>query len=140
MAENTAQDWIGRMAPDLADIEALAEAARDALPEPFATAAAGVAVQVAEFAPDEMLADLGIEDPFELTGLYDGVPLTQKSLLDSPGQPDVIWLFRAAILDEWLARGDVALDHLVTHVYVHELAHHLGWSDEDIAMIDRWWE
>lgn len=99
-----------------------------------------VAVQVVDFASDEMLVELGIEDPFELTGLYDGVPLTQKSVLDTPGQPDVIWLFRAAILDEWLARGDVALDHLVTHVYVHELAHHLGWSDEDIARIDRWWE
>ena len=133
-------EWQGRAAPGIADIEALADAARAALPEPFATAARDVAVQVVDFASDEMLVELGIEDPFELTGLYDGVPLTQKSVLDTPGQPDVIWLFRAAILDEWLARGDVALDHLVTHVYVHELAHHLGWSDDDIARIDRWWE
>lgn len=133
-------EWQGRAAPGIADIEALADAARAALPEPFAAAAREVAVQVVDFASDEMLVELGIEDPFELTGLYDGVPLTQKSVLDTPGQPDVIWLFRAAILDEWLARGDVALDHLVTHVYVHELAHHLGWSDDDIARIDRWWE
>lgn len=140
MSEHIKNDWIGRPAPDLSDIEELADAARANLPEPFATAAAGVAVLVVDFAPDEMLDDLGIEDPFELTGLYDGVPLTQKSMLDNPGQPDVIWLFRAAILDEWLARGDVALDHLVTHIYVHELAHHLGWSDDDIARIDRWWE
>lgn len=133
-------DWAARSAPSLADIEALADAARADLPEPFATAARGVAVQVAEFAPDEMLDDLGIEDPYELTGLYDGIPLTRKSVLDTPDRPDVIWLFRAPILDEWAARGDVTLGHLVTHVYVHELAHHLGWSDEDIATIDRWWE
>lgn len=133
-------DWNGRQAPGLDDIEALADAARAALPEPFATAARDVVVQIEDFAPPEMLADLGIEDPFELTGLYDGIPLTEKSTLDSPQRPDVIWLFRAAILDEWLARGDVALDHLVTHVFVHELAHHLGWSDDDIARIDRWWE
>ncbi|KPQ08166.1 MAG: hypothetical protein HLUCCA12_03555 [Rhodobacteraceae bacterium HLUCCA12] len=133
-------DWTGRLAPSLDDIETLADRARSALPEPFAGAAREVAVQVVDFAPDDILTDLGIEDPFELTGLYDGVPLTQKSVFDSPGRPDVIWLFRAAILDEWLARGDVTLDQLVTHIFVHELAHHLGWSDDDIAAIDRWWE
>jgi len=127
-------------APSLDDIASLAQAAREALPEPFATAAAGVAVRVEDVASDDMLDEMGIDDPLELTGLYDGIPLTQKSLLDVPQQPDVIWLFRAAILDEWCARGDVALDALVTHVFVHELAHHLGWSDEDIARIDRWWE
>ncbi|GAB4264261.1 MAG: metallopeptidase family protein [Pararhodobacter sp.] len=133
-------DWTGRCAPSLAEIEALADAARAALPEPFATAARGVVVQVADMADEATLDALGIDDPFELTGLYDGVPLTQKSLMDTPAQPDMIWLFRAAILDEWVARGDVALDTLVTHVFVHELAHHLGWSDADIARIDRWWE
>jgi predicted Zn-dependent protease with MMP-like domain len=69
-------DWTGREAPSLGDIEALAEAARARLPEAFAAAAAGVVVQVAEFADEEMLAELEIEDPFDLTGLYDGVPLT----------------------------------------------------------------
>lgn len=132
--------WTHQCAPSLEDIEALADAARAGLPEPFRSAAHGVAVQVDEVASDEMLDELGIDDPLELTGLYDGIPLTQKSLMDTPGQPDVIWLFRAAILDEWAARGDVTLGALVTHVYVHELAHHLGWSDDDIAAIDRWWE
>ena len=132
--------WQARCAPALEDIEALADSALAALPEPFATAARGVAVQVADMADEAMLAALDIDDPLELTGLYEGIPLTEKSGFDSPGQPDIIWLFRAAILDEWCARGDVALDALVTHVLVHELAHHLGWSDDDIAAIDRWWE
>ena len=65
--------------------------------------------------------------------------LTEKSVSDQPAQPDAIWLFRRAILDEWAARGDVALDVLVAHVMVHELAHHFGWSDADIATIDAWW-
>ncbi|WP_323020134.1 metallopeptidase family protein [Pararhodobacter sp.] len=132
--------WEGRFAPSVDELLALVQSAIAALPEPFATAARGVAVQVEDIAPDDILDELGIDDPLELTGLYDGVPLTQKSLMDVAQQPDMIWLFRAAILDEWCARGDVALDALVTHVYVHELAHHLGWSDEDIATIDRWWE
>ena len=133
-------NWARAMAPSLADLEALADAARRSLPAPFAQAARTVAVQIDEVAPDHVLVELGLDDPLELTGLYDGVPLTQKSLMDSPQQPDVIWLFRAAILDEWAARGDVTLGALVTHVYVHELAHHLGWSDDDIAAIDPWWE
>ena len=83
---------------------------------------------------------MGINDPFELTGLYEGIPLTQKSVMDQPQQPDTIWLFRRPILDEWSGRGDVALGEIITHVYVHELAHHLGWSDDDIATVDRWWE
>jgi predicted Zn-dependent protease with MMP-like domain len=93
-------DWAGVEAPSLADIEALAEAARAQLPAEFAAAAAGIAVQVAEFAPDDILEEMGIEDPFDLTGLYDGIPLTEKSAFDSPEKPDIIWLFRSAVLLE----------------------------------------
>lgn len=118
----------------------MAERARAALPGPFRAAAAGVALRVEDFASDEMLDEMEIDDPFELTGLYDGIPLTQKSAFDQPQQPDTIWLFRRPILEEWSERGNVALGELITHVFVHELAHHLGWSDDDIAGIDRWWE
>lgn len=128
------------LAPSADDIAALALAARDALPAPFDAHAREVLLRVEDFAPDDMLDELAIDDPFALTGLYDGVPLTRKSVMDQPMGPDQIWLFRRAILDEWVARGDVTLQELVAHVYVHELAHHLGWSDDDIAAIDRWWE
>lgn len=131
--------WKDREAPSLDDIAAMAEAARAALPEAFRGPAAAVVLRIEDFAADDLLDELEIEDAFELTGLYDGIPMTQKSVMD-PGGPDVIWLFRRAILDEWVARGDVALDALVAHVFVHELAHHFGWSDSDIAAIDRWWE
>ncbi|RDC68061.1 neutral zinc metallopeptidase [Rhodovulum sp. 12E13] len=119
---------------------ALAEAARAALPEGFAAAAREVAIRVEEFADSAMLAEVDLQDPFELTGLYDGIPLTERSVMDQPDRPDTIWLFRRPILDEWADRGDEPLGHLVAHVYVHELAHHFGWSDDDIAAIDRWWE
>ena len=135
-----ADDWSDTMPPGLDTIETLARAALAALPAPFDAAARGVALRVEDFASDAMLDDLGIDDPFALTGMYDGIPLTEKSVMDQPGQPDVIWLFRRAILDEWVGRGDIALGDLVTHVLVHELAHHMGWSDDDIAAIDRWWE
>ncbi len=129
-----------RRAPSLEDIEALADRAFAALPEEIRAAAQGVALRVADFAPEEVLDELGIEDPFELTGLYSGIALTEKSSFDLAPMPDEIWLFRRPILEEWIDRGDVALDRLVAHVLVHELAHHFGWSDERIAEIDAWWE
>lgn len=133
-------DWTDATAPDAADFEAMALKAIDALPEGFRQPARAVVLRVEDFAPDAILSEMGMEDAFELTGLYDGIPLTEKSVMDQPQQPDTIWLFRRPILDEWVARGNVALADLVAHVYVHELAHHFGWSDEDIATIDRWWE
>ncbi|WP_112323943.1 metallopeptidase family protein [Oceanibium sediminis] len=126
--------------PTLADIETLADQARDSLPEGFLAPAREVVIRVADWPEDELLDEMGIADPFDLTGLYEGVPLTEKSLSDMPGQPDVIWLFRRPLLEEWIEREEVTLAELVTHVLIHEFAHHFGWSDADIAAIDQWWE
>ena len=127
-------------APSIADLQAMAETAAAALPDWVLQAAGPFMLRVEDFASEELLADLGIEDPFELTGLYDGVALTDRGVDDLPGPPDTVWLFRRPILDEWIDRGDVALEALVAHVLVHELAHHFGWSDERIARVDAWWE
>lgn len=127
-------------APDLGQIERIARHTLATLPGMFAGPATSVLLRVEEFASDQVLRDLGIQDPFELTGLYEGVPLTEKSITVQAYGPDTIWLFRRPILDEWCARGDVTLAEIVAHVTVHELAHHFGWSDDDIAVIDRWWE
>lgn len=126
-------------APDAADFEALALAALAALPDAFRAEAEKVVLRIEDFATDAVLDDLAIDDAFDLTGLYDGIPLTDKSVMDQPSGPDTIWLFRRPILEEWAGRGDVTLGELVTHVVVHELAHHFGWSDDDIATIDEWW-
>ena len=127
-------------APDADLIAALAQAVIADLPAAYRMAALQVALRIEDFASDAMLAELGCESPFELTGLYEGTPLTEKSVMDQPLGPDVIWLFRRPILDVWLDRGNVSLGELVAHVLVHELAHHFGWSDADIAAIDPWWE
>ncbi|WP_076446367.1 metallopeptidase family protein [Roseivivax lentus] len=121
-------------------MEAMARATIAALPAPFAAGASGIVLRVEEWPDEDMLRDLGIDDPLELTGLYDGIPMTEKSFSDPAPWPDTVWLFRRPILAEWRDRGDVEIADLVAHVTVHELAHHFGWSDEDIAVIDRWWE
>ncbi len=133
-------DWNRISAPEVAEIEAMARASLAALLKEFAPGVQDVVIRVAEFAPDDMLDELQIDDPFDLTGLYDGIPVTEKSVSDQPGAPDIIWLFRRPLLDEWASRAGVALGELVAHVVTHELAHHFGWSDDDIADIDRWWE
>ena len=127
-------------APGAETFDAIIAETIAALPEAFRDRARDVAVRVEDLADDAMLDDLEIEDPYTLTGLYDGIPLTEKSVADQPLQPDAIYVFRLAVLAEWAERGNVTLAALVAHVYIHELAHHFGWSDADIAEIDPWWE
>ncbi len=124
--------------PSLADIERMARAAHDALPQVFRQPCEGLLIRVADFADEETLAEMEIENAFELTGLYQGIALTEKSVMDVATQPDSVWLYRRPILDEWAERGDVALAALVGQVLIHEIAHHFGYSDDDIAAIDDW--
>lgn len=126
------------VAPDAALIAELAEAARNSFPTAFKAAAADVRLVVEDWPAPDLLDEMQIEDPYDLTGLYEGTPLTEMSF-DAPSEPAKITLFRRAILDEWAARGDVTLAELVSHVTVHEFAHHFGWSDDDIATVDEWW-
>ena len=128
--------WEDMPAPSLEQIAALAEAAFAELPAAFRMQAGEIVFRVDDFASDEVLDDLGLEDPFELTGLYQGVDLGRRSVLDPSPQPARVFLYRRPILDEWAERGDVSLGELVTHVLVHEIGHHFGLSDEDIHAIE----
>jgi len=128
--------WTDRIAPSLDDFAALARQAFDDLPADFRRQAGDVVFCVDDFASDEVLDDLGIEDPFELTGLYQGVDLGRRSVLDPSPQPSMVFLYRRPILDEWCERGDVTLGELIAHVLVHEIGHHFGLSDDDIHRIE----
>lgn len=120
--------------------ERVALATIAALPDPFRAPAREVLLRVADLPDRDMLDDLDMDDPLELTGLYDGIPMTEKSVFDFGGPPDTVWIFREPILAEWRDRGDVALDDLIVHVVIHEFAHHFGWTDAEIAAVDPWWE
>jgi len=129
-------DWTGAAAPSLDAFAALAMAAFAALPETFRQMTGQVVFRIEDFAAPDVLDDLGIEDPFELTGLYQGVDLTRRSLLDPAPQTAMVLLYRRPILDEWAERGDVGLDELINHVLVHEIGHHFGLSDAAIDAIE----
>ncbi|MFZ4120064.1 MAG: metallopeptidase family protein [Caulobacterales bacterium] len=116
--------------PTLDDFHAIAQTVWEGLPKPFRHLAGDIVVRIEDFAEADVLSDMGIEDPFALTGLYVGVDLTQQSIMDpSPAAP-MVFLYRRPILDEWADRGDVALDELISHVLVHEIGHHFGLTDE----------
>ena len=123
-------------APSLDDFAAIADAAFAALPARFREQAGEVVCQVQDFADDAVLDDLGIEDAFELTGLYQGASLLLRSPSDPVPTVSHVFLYRRPILDEWAERGDVGLSALITHVLVHEIGHHFGLSDEDIEAIE----
>ncbi len=126
--------WTGA-APDADALFAMAEAALETMPDVFKPHIEGVVISVEEFADDAMLASLDIEHPYELTGLYEGRPLTERSIDQSGGMPDRVTLYRIPILVEWIEGGE-RLDWLVRHVLIHEIGHHFGFSDEDMHALE----
>ena len=122
-------------APDAAAIEGIARATIARLPAEFAAHLGEIVLQVEEFADDETLASLGIEHPLDLSGLYHGRPIGEKSSMDTGSLPDRIFLYRRAILEEWVETG-VRLDDLVAHVTIHEIGHHFGLSDDDMHALE----
>ena len=128
------QDPIGTApGPDL--IERIARETIAKLPAEFRAHLGDIVLLVEELADEETLDSLGIEHPLDLTGLYHGLPIGQKSSMDVAGQPDRIHLYRRAILEEWI-ETDVRLDDLVRHVTIHEIGHHFGLSDDDMHALE----
>ncbi len=123
------------LAPSLDDFATLAEKSWLGLPTPFRAMAGDCVFRIEDFADEETLDSMGIEDPFELTGLYSGVDLTRQSIMDAAPPTPMVFLYRRPILDEWIDRGDIDLRDLITHVLVHEIGHHFGLSDDAMHAI-----
>ena len=121
--------------PTADEIEAIARDALAALPDPFAAHLAHIVLQVDEYAEDELLNEMGIEHPLELTGIYEGIPISQRSVDTSGSLPDRIRLFRQAILAEWCEEGE-PFERLVRHILIHEVGHHFGFSDDDMHALE----
>ena len=128
-------NWAIARAPTLDEFETLARTAYRALPDQFRQWTTDIMIRIEEFASDEVLDSLGIESEYDLMGLYQGVSLDRKTVMDTGSEPDVVVLYRRPILDYWAA-GDEQLGDLVTHVLVHEIGHHFGLSDDDMENIE----
>jgi predicted Zn-dependent protease with MMP-like domain len=129
-------DWAHLRAPDLDAFEHLAAAAHAALPEEFRRLTGEVTVVVADFPDDEVIEEMDLDSEFDLLGLFQGVGLSHRGAVPETGQmPNRIWLYRRPILD-WWAENDDTLGEIVTHVLVHEIGHHFGFSDADMEAIE----
>jgi predicted Zn-dependent protease with MMP-like domain len=123
------------LSPSLADIEALAQQAVERLPELFRRHLATVLLRVEDFPDAEVIAAMELESEWDILGLYQGRHVGMKGDVPSGALPDMIFLYRRPLLDEWCQTED-SLEALVTHVLVHEVGHHFGLSDEDIDRIE----
>ena len=121
--------------PSLADLERLAADAFAAIPRELAKHVTGVAIRVVDFPDDGTIADMGLETPFDLLGLYRGVSLDRKSVTATAQDVDLIFLYRRPLLDYWCETGE-DLPGLVRHVLIHEIGHHFGFSDEDMEALE----
>jgi predicted Zn-dependent protease with MMP-like domain len=129
--------WDGAKAPTIAEFELLAQAAFDRLPDEFRALCSDVVFNVTEFPEDDVVKELEAESPFDILGLFTGIGLPQQGYAPQTGQmPNTIHLYRRPILDYW-AEHDESLGALVTHVLVHEIGHHFGFSDEDMEAIEQ---
>ncbi len=122
-------------APDADRIEQLARDTMARLPAAFRAHLGEILLRVEDFADEAVLAEMGVQDQFELTGLYTGRPVGEKSVSDHGSMPDMIHLYRRPLLDEWADTG-VSLEALVTHVLIHEVGHHFGLSDDDMHALE----
>jgi len=128
--------WSERKAPDLSDFEAMASEVLAGLPDDVLLRCGHVQVSLADYAPEDVLEELAVEDPHDLLGLFEGQGLAQGGETQYTGQmPNRIWLFRRPILDYWAAM-DVPLGDVVAHVLIHEIGHHFGLSDQDMERIE----
>ncbi len=122
-------------APSLDDIAAIAATELERLPEPFRSQVGPVAFRVEEVCDDEVLRDLRLDSPFELLGLYQGVAIGHKDSASVPEGPDMVFLYRRALIDYW-ADSDDRFEAIVRHVLIHEIGHHFGLSDADMEQIE----
>jgi len=122
------------IAPSLDDIAAIARAAFDGLPEEFRQLTAGIGFRVDDFPDPATEREMGLQSPFDLMGLYSGIPIGEKESGMQTG-PDMIFLYRRPLLDYW-CETEEDLTHLVRHVLIHEIGHHFGLSDEDMERIE----
>ena len=128
--------WRPVKAPSLAELDALAGEVFRHLPRRFRDLAADVVIQVDDFPTEEVLDQMQVESEFDLLGLFHGVGLPFRSESAAVQMPNMIWLYRRPILDYW-AEHDETLGAIIKHVLVHEIGHHFGLSDADMAAIER---
>ncbi len=133
--EDQSGEWATRLSPSLDEVESIAIEALAHLPQEFRSLCGDIIVQISDFPEEQIIEDMGLETPFDLLGLFEGVGIGERFSLQTGDRPNRITLFRRAILDYW-AEHEETLGDIITHVLIHEIGHHFGLSDEDMENIE----
>jgi predicted Zn-dependent protease with MMP-like domain len=126
---------IQQIPPSMAEIETLAHEAMASIPAELSKHLGPVVLRVEEFPDAETEAEMELESPFDLLGLYRGTALPHKSVMSTAAAIDMIFLYRRPILDYWCETGE-ELSHIVRHLMIHEIGHHFGFSDDDMDRLE----
>ena len=121
--------------PTAADIEAIARRTLERLPSPFADSLDDVVLRIEEVADPDTARRLGLKHPMQLSGLYEGIPLNLQSVQQSGTLPERVTLYRRPIIAEWQSTR-FSLEQLVSHIVIHEIGHHFGFSDDDMHALE----
>ncbi|MCL7999690.1 metallopeptidase family protein [Brucella sp. 21LCYQ03] len=133
--EDQSGDWAGRLSPSLDEIESIAIEALAHLPQEFRALYGDIIIQIADFPEEQIVEDMGLETPFDLLGLFEGMGIGERFSLQTGDTPNRITLFRRAILDYW-SENEETLGDIITHVLIHEIGHHFGLSDDDMEALE----
>jgi predicted Zn-dependent protease with MMP-like domain len=129
------RDWSERLSPTLSDFELIALETYARLPQTFRTLTGEVQIVLADFPADEIMDDLALESPFDLLGLFEGRGIAERWNPQTGEGPNRVTLYRRAILDYW-SENEETLGDIISHVLIHEIGHHFGMSDDDMATIE----
>lgn len=116
-------------------IEAIARRTLDRLPSPFSESLGEIVLLIEELADPATARSVGLRHPMQLSGLYEGISLDRQSVSHSGTLPERITLYRRPIIAEWQS-SRVSLDQLVSHIVIHEVGHHFGFSDDDMHALE----
>ena len=121
--------------PTETEIEAIARRTLDRLPSPFAESLGDIVLRIEPVADPDTARSVGLSHPMQLSGLYEGISLNHQSVSHSGTLPERITLYSRPIVAEWRSTP-VSLEQLVSHIVIHEVGHHFGFSDDDMHAIE----
>ena len=122
--------------PSSNEIDAIARRTLRRLPSPFAESLGDIVLMIEEVADPDTARHLGLDHPMNLSGLYEGIPLHERSIGQSGALPERITLYRRPILAEWRSTH-FSIAQIVSHIVIHEVGHHFGFSDDDMHALER---
>ena|SRR5579872_4603607 len=126
---------LGRI-PSAEAIDSVARGTLSRLPSPFRESLNDIVLQIEEIADPDTARRLKLKHPMQLSGLYQGIPLNHQSISQSGTLPERITLYRQPILAEWQSNS-FSLDQIVSHILIHEIGHHFGFSDDDMHALEQ---